>query len=131
MCRLPPLFLSLAILSSCVQPARQDLKVDPRLSEILTRPRHFEGETVTVDGWMSFALEDHNLWLAAEDHERWDSRRCVSLANYDGIPNSSALNGRRVRATGIVRNDASQGGRIIRLGACRDLAIELVSVRPL
>ncbi|WP_167125265.1 hypothetical protein [Luteibacter jiangsuensis] len=84
-----------------------------------------------MEAWISLADEDHNLWLGSDDHERWDMRRCIALTRYDHVSDPSLLNGERVRATGIVRNDASFNRSIVRLGACRNLALELVKVAPI
>lgn len=123
--------VALAFLASCTWVERPRTDTDPLLVDVLTRPAAYEGKTITVEAWISLADEDHNLWLDAGDHERWDTRRCISLIRYDDVPDPSLLNGKRVRATGIVRNDASLNGRIVRLGACRNLALDLVEVVPI
>lgn len=124
------LLVALAFLASCTWIEKPRAHTYPLLVDVLTRPAAYEGKTITVEGWISLADEDHNLWLGAGDHEQWDTRGCMSLIGYDHLPDSSSLNGKRVRATGVVRNDASLSGRIIRLGAYRNLALELVKVVP-
>jgi hypothetical protein len=124
------LLAALPLLASCTWTAKPGADVDTLMVDVLARPGAFEGKTVTVEAWISLADEDHNLWLQAGDHEQWNTRRCISLTRYDDVPDASSLNGRRVRVTGVVRNDASQGGKIVRLGACRNLALELIRVVP-
>ncbi|MGN6091865.1 MAG: hypothetical protein ACTHOL_05900 [Luteibacter jiangsuensis] len=122
------LLVALAFLASCTWVEKPRADTVPLLVDVLTRPAAYEGKTITVEAWISLADEDHNLWLGPGDHERWDTRRCISLTRYDQVSDHLSLNGKRVRATGIVRNDASFNGRIVRLGACRNLALELVKV---
>ncbi|WP_279207352.1 hypothetical protein [Stenotrophomonas indicatrix] len=116
---------SLAILAcSSMAPSRQATKADPLFLDVAAAPHAFEGQTITLRGWVSLRHEDRNLWATKNDHERWQTSRCVSLSLYASLLSRvSDLDGRVVEVTGVISNDASKGGGVIRLGACRDAAI--------
>jgi hypothetical protein len=83
----------------------------------------FDGQKVTVKAWITLRPEDKNLWSTWSDHEDRETTRCISLANYDSI--DEELDGAFVDVTGVVRRDATDGGKRLRLAACRDLAIDV------
>ncbi|WP_445513504.1 hypothetical protein [Stenotrophomonas sp. 3(2025)] len=116
---------SLALLAfSSMAPSRQATKADPLFLDVAAAPHAFEGQTVTLRGWVSLRHEDRNLWATKDDHERWQTSRCISLSLYASLLSRvSDLDGRMVEVTGVIRSDASKEGRVIRLGACRNAAV--------
>jgi len=106
------------------------LSGDPGFLDVAASPQTFDGQTVTLKGWLSLRAEDRNLWATRADHDAWRTDRCISLsmsaAKLDEI---SVLDGRVVEVTGVVSRDGSKGGSVIRLGACRDAAIVVSTVR--
>lgn len=87
-------------------------------------PTAFDGKTITVRGWITLRHEDKNLWATWQDHENWETTRCISLVNYDSL--NDALDGKYVEVTGVLRKDASNGGTLLRLASCRDVALEVM-----
>lgn len=97
------------------------------MEDVIAHPNLYNGKRVTLNAWITLRGEDQNLWASWDDHERWETRKCISLMNYDVLSSkTSLLDGRRVKVTGIVRSDASGRGAVIRLAACRDLGLELI-----
>lgn len=109
---------------------QREAVADPLFLQVAAAPQTFEGKTVTLRGWVSLRHEDRNLWVTKADHERWQTPRCLSLSLYDALlDRAGELDGRLVEVTGVVSSDASKGGRVIRLGACRDVAIAVSQMR--
>ena len=112
--------------SSPDTPSR-NVAVDSRFWEVAQSPQNFDGQVVTFRAWISLRHEDRNLWATWKDHQSWDTTRCISLANYGSLESMEAsIDGRLVEVTGVIINDASKDGTVLRLGACRDVALELV-----
>ncbi len=121
-----------AILSGCSSmPGSQKLKTaDPGFLEVAASPQAFDGQAVTLRGWVSLRTEDRNLWATRTDHEAWRTDRCISLSMSAAMLNEvNALDGRVVEVTGVVSRDGSNGGSVIRMGACRDAAIAVSGLR--
>ncbi|WP_141453162.1 hypothetical protein [Pseudoxanthomonas sp. z9] len=105
---------------------KTELSADQRFLDVAANPKQFEGKEVTFRAWITLRHEDKNLWATMSDGENWETLRCVSLINYDSLDGRKRdLDGRMVEVTGTIVSDASEGGTIIRLGACRDVAIEI------
>jgi len=105
---------------------KNDFPADQRFLDVAENPKKFEGHEVTLRAWITLRHEDRNLWATMKDHESWKPVRCLSLVNYDALANLEPdLDGHFVEVTGTVINDASNNGTVIRLGACRDSAIEI------
>ena len=45
-------------------------------------PSTYNGKVISLSGWMTMRAEDHNLWETRSDHEKWNTKKCVSLKNY-------------------------------------------------
>lgn len=119
---------SLWILAACSSriPMATGFPADQRFLDVAANPQQFNGREVTFRAWITLRHEDKNLWATMRDHENWETLRCVSLVNYDSLDGLERdLDGRIVEVTGTVINDASQGGTVLRLGACRDVAVEI------
>lgn len=115
------------LLLLCAAPAVRSHDADTRIEDVLAHPDLYNGKRVSLNAWITLRNEDQNLWVSWKDHQQWETRKCISLTNYDVLSGKSALlDGRHVKVTGIVRSDASKKGGVIRLAACRDLALELI-----
>ncbi|MGH8037669.1 MAG: hypothetical protein ACREPD_08015 [Stenotrophomonas sp.] len=102
---------------------------DQSLLDVASDPYAFDGRDVSITAWITYRHEDLNAWATARDHEEWNTVRCLSLSNYDSFDKDlKALDGRYARISGAVVSDASEGGSLLRFGACRDVAIRLISV---
>lgn len=113
-------------LTACVTNAPTTSKADQRFVDIATEPGKFDGQAVTVVGWLTLRHEDRNLWATKKDHDSWETRRCISLVNGDLLEDrKGSLDGRYVRVTGILRGDATDNGAVIRLGSCRNVGLEI------
>lgn len=85
-----------------------------------------DGELVTLRGWVSMRHEDWNLWATWSDHEDWNTTRCISLSGYDELrDHAKDFDGKLVEVTGTLLSDATERGRIVRLGSCREVAIRV------
>lgn len=112
--------------SACASGKFNDIEPDPEFLKIAISPEDFDGEMVTIRGWMSLRFEDRNLWATRKDHEDWETRRCISLVNYSALKEvQGALDGRYVEVSGILRSDATMSGTLIRLASCRKVGIEI------
>jgi len=96
---------------------------DPEFLRAAESPGAFDGKTITIRGWITLRHEDKNLWATWRDHENWETTRCISIINYDSL--DDALDGKYVEVTGVMREDASMGGTLLRLASCRNAAIEV------
>lgn len=96
---------------------------DANFLKISESPSSYDGKAVTVEAWITLRHEDKNLWATWQDHENWETTRCISLSNYDSL--SEKLDGKRVKVTGVLHADASNGGKLLRLASCRSVAIEV------
>ncbi|TMN16529.1 hypothetical protein [Pseudoxanthomonas sp. X-1] len=115
-------------LSACnsLGAAEGDTPVDETFLEVARNPDKFAGQVVTLRAWISVRHEDNNLWATLKDHENWETRRCISLVNYSSLEGmEAAMDGHFVQITGTVIDDASKSGTVLRLGSCRDVALEI------
>lgn len=123
-------FISASVLAYQVPKRSLEARIhsaDTRIEDVLAHPGLYDGKRLTFDAWVSLRDEDQNLWVTWNDHEHWETRKCISLTNYDVLSGKATiLDGRHVKVTGIVRIDASERGAVIRLSACRNLALELI-----
>jgi len=121
------LLIASLLLFSCSIPAVGSQGVTTRMEDVLAHPDLYNGKRLTFYAWVSLRHEDQNLWVTWNDHQNWETRKCMSLTNYDVLSGkATTLDGRLVKVTGIVRIDASEKGAFIRLAACRNLALELL-----
>ncbi|TAA39645.1 hypothetical protein [Pseudoxanthomonas winnipegensis] len=103
-----------------------DGPADEKFLDVARNPGKFNGQVVTLRAWISIRHEDKNLWATWKDHEDWETTNCISLVNYGSLEALEAsIDGRFVQVTGTVIEDASKGGTVLRLGSCRDVALEI------
>lgn len=115
------------VLAACAGSPRLGI-VPPDEAFILaaTYPDYFDGKEVSLRGWITLRHEDWNLWATSADQEEWNTPRCISLSGYYSLRDEAdEFDGRLVEVTGTILSDASLGGKVIRLGACRDVAIKI------
>lgn len=111
---------------ACSLRMEKSLPADERFIRVAENPQKFDGQEVTFRAWITLRHEDKNLWATMNDQSSWNTLRCLSLINYDSLSGLEPdLDGRVVEVTGTVVGDASRGGKLLRLGACRDVAIEI------
>jgi len=116
-------------LLACSSPGTpwRNVAVDGKFLDVAQSPQNFHGQVVTLRAWISLRHEDRNLWATWKDHESWETTRCISLTNYGSLEGMEAsIDGRLVEVTGTIINDASKDGTVLRLGACRDIALEVL-----
>jgi hypothetical protein len=124
--RFVPVIIWVMAISACAHSAQKETPIDSDFLNVSGNPRSFDGKVVTIRGWLSLEHEDKNIWASKADHEAWATKRCLSIVNYDSLKlHQSMFDGKRVEVTGVVRGDASNGGRLIRLASCRDAGIEI------
>lgn len=103
-----------------------DTPADKNFLDVARSPGKFNGQVVKLRAWISVRHEDHNLWATWKDHENWETTNCISLVNHGSLEGwEAAVDGRFVEVTGTVIDDASEGGTVLRLGSCRDVALEI------
>jgi len=111
--------------SSLGAPGR-NIPADSKFLDVARSSQKFDGQVVMLRAWISLRHEDKNLWATWKDHEAWETTNCISLANYGALEGMEAsIDGRYVEVTGTIINDASKGGTVLRLGSCRDVALEI------
>jgi hypothetical protein len=120
------------LLESCGETRRMGFVQDQAFLNVASNPLAFEGKRVTVKGWVSLRDEDKNLWATWEDHEEWDTSKCISLMHYDVLQGrEKQLDHQYVEVTGVLHRDASESGAIIRLAACRSVGIEIADAKSI
>lgn len=125
------LCVGLLACSSLGTPER-NIPADSTFLSVARSPQRFDGQVVTFRAWISLRHEDKNLWTTWRDHENWETTNCISLENYGVLEGMEpSVDGRYVELTGKIINDASEGGSVLRLGSCRDVAIEITGVSPI
>lgn len=119
--------IALLILVACSGPlAVKGMGPDKDFIALSVLPDGNDGRLVTLRGWVSMRHEDWNLWATQSDHENWNTVRCISLSNYDELRgHAREFDGRFVEITGTLIKDATNGGKLVRLGSCREVAISL------
>lgn len=123
------LALCAVAVASCAVSNSKNIPVDPGFLNAASDSLSLDGKSVVVRGWISLRHEDKNLWATWHDHEQWETSRCISLINYDSlVGQENLLDGKYVEVTGILRSDASEEGRLIRLASCRNVGIEILGV---
>lgn len=132
MLRTSCLFLASVLLTACASYTAKNVGADPLFLDVVSSQKAFDGKTVTFNAWITLRHEDRNLWATWKDHENWETRQCISLTNYDALNGLEAsLDGQYVRITGVIRSDASDNGKVIRLGSCQKMALEITDANSI
>jgi hypothetical protein len=115
------------LLPACsISTGLRNAAADEAFLSALISPDRNNGKVVTLKGWVSMRHEDWNLWATPADRENWNTARCISLSGYDDLRDYAAdFDGKFVEITGTFTSDATEGGRIVRLGACSDIALRV------
>ena len=89
-------------------------------------PEMYDGQTVTVSGWIVVAPEKRYIVATKDNYSMWrKGATCLSIINADAIDDRlSLLNGKRVALTGVFRSDVNRDG-VVRLGLCGHTALDL------
>lgn len=89
-------------------------------------PEMFDGQAVTVSGWIVVAPEKRYIVATKENYSMWrKGATCLSIINAEAIDNRlSSLNGKRVALTGVFRSDVNRDG-VVRLGLCGHTALDI------
>ena len=110
------------------------------VDEVVHSVDAWEGQTVTVKGYLRFGEDSRNLWsdaaayayVSKEYRESSDPgwNRCISLFDIDDRRERLlSLNNHSVVVTGVVRHYPREGEEI-RLDTCSDIGISIRSVEP-
>lgn len=100
-------------------------------SEIHRLRQKFDGEIVTVRGWLISGHDERGLWNNEADHDKNRIERCISIA----VPRSmddeiTSMSNREVVLTGRFHSDVKNLAPAIFLGLCNTSILELLIEFP-
>jgi hypothetical protein len=117
----------LATVYGCVvEPTRSS--EDPLFARLMSAPDIYDGQQVTLSGFLILGPEARHFWssrLAAEHRD--GDHNCLTLTNTNAVLGSTVNLRRKVIFTGVFRKNIIPHG-VIDLGTCNERGIELLSV---
>ena len=125
----PLLCVALLVTSSACQAADPPPVVT--VAQLSADPQAYDGRVVTLTGFLGLEEDSYNVWATDVAMYDLDRNACVSLKRWPRDPKvRQRLDAEWGSVTGIFTADArvKGGRRIIRFGACSDMAIDIAEV---
>jgi hypothetical protein len=99
---------------------------DVTVQQLNSTPEVFDGQKVTVSGWI--VIDDEKRYIVAQkkNYTTWrKGASCLSVINGGGLDaRETDFNGKHVSLRGVFRADVHKDG-VVRLGLCSATAIDL------
>lgn len=100
----------------------------PSIEELNSHPETFDGQVVTITGWVVIDTEKRYIVAVKDGYTMWKKgATCLSIIDGGSLDeHASVFNGKLVRITGVFRSDVNRDGEV-RLSLCGITALDLQS----